>query len=231
MSSLRFQIGFFATLVALCLLFIAGYNPSASVQAQGPLPPRDTPTPVPPSTQGDDDKDSRPLEMISLRLDGCDLTCNPNPISEIQAKVQLIHEGSDWIAETRLSNTQSTQVEVPYPGTWKVWLISAPELTTSGEVPEGFVQTAELKLPDSFPSLLGTVQTGSGTQVVDCPANCQPMAVGEEETANDSPDDLPKTGDGEADASWVISIMVSLLLVIILGSSFFIQQRRRSLTK
>lgn len=123
--------------------------------------------------------------------------------AEVHMPVQLIHDGSGWIAEAVLSDQQSSRVSVPYPGQWEVWLVGEPELIAA-EAPD-MSGTNLLQLQNDLadgPVSLGTVEANTGEpQLVKCPLACVIEA---------SPVELPPTGEGR-------SRLISLLKLVLLG--------------
>lgn len=205
-----FILGAVLSLVALGLFTPAnlqahpqyGFTPTPTSPSQRP-----TPTPKPP---GEEEEDF----FIKVQLPTCDLSCYFEQVTEIRANVQLIHEGSGWIAEATLSNLGSTQIRVPYEGEWKVWLVSNPEVSGT-PIDPATGQISELIYPDSLPTLLGTVYSGRGTQTVDtqtveCPLICQEV-----------PPALPTTGwQNTPGIQTILSIISATLILIMVGSAF-----------
>lgn len=175
-----------------------GLTPTPTSPPQGP-----TPTPKPPREEEEEDF------FIKVQLPTCDLSCYFDQVTEIRANVQLIHEGSGWIAEATLSNLGNTQIRVPYEGEWKVWLVSNPEVFGTPIDPVTS-QISELIYPDSLPALLGTVYTNSGTQTVECPLICQEV-----------PPALPTTGwQNTLGIQTILSIISATLILIMVSAAF-----------
>lgn len=205
----RFRVLFI--LGAGLLLAALGLFSPANLQAhpQYGLTPTPTPTPqgpTPPPSPPDEDEDDF---FIEVQLPTCDLSCGFDQVTEIRANVQLIHEGSGWIAEATLSNLGNTQIRVPYEGEWKVWLISNPEVFGTPIDPTTG-QRSELIYPDSLPALLGTVYTNSGTQTVECPLSCPEV-----------PPALPTTGWQTTLGIQTILAIISATLILIMVSAAF----------
>jgi hypothetical protein len=174
-----------------------GLTPTPTSPPGGP-----TPTPKPPDEDEDD-------FFIEVQLPTCDLSCNFDQVVEIRANVQLIHEGSGWIAEATLSNLGNAQIRVPYEGEYKVWLISSPEVSGT-PIDPATGQGSELIYPDSLPALLGTVYTTSGTQTVECPLICPEVPL-----------DLPTTGWQTTLGIQTILAIISATLILIMVSAAF----------
>ena len=178
-----------------------GITPTAT--ATTPPTPSPTVTPTPnPSGDDDDDDDQDPPEIIDVAVE-CNLTCGADNVGlAVSFPIQLIHIGSGWIAETTVSNSGATRVQVPYAGEWQVFMTGPPQ----------FNQPVPTEFPNSFPLLLGTVKANSGVQIVDCPISCTEVTV---------PDVLPATGgDNPIDnTTSPLTIFSGLILITLLANS------------
>jgi hypothetical protein len=108
------------------------------------------------------------------------------------AHVQLIHQGSGWIAEGTISDLKAVSFAVPYPGQWQVFLIEEPEFAT-GEALE--LTGADIKMLQAglsqAPLLLGVVEADTGEpQRVACPLSCPTAAA----DFTPAPAALPESG-------------------------------------
>ncbi len=214
----RFRVLFI--LGAGLLLLALGLFSPANLQAHPqygltptPTSPPGEPTPTPKPPDEDDDD-----FFIGVQLPTCDLSCYYDQVVEIRANVQLIHEGSGWIAEATLSNLGNAEIRVPYEGEWKVWLVSYPEVFGT-PIDPATGQRVEPIFPASLPALLGTVYTNSGTQIVDCPLICPEV-----------PPDLPTTGWQSTPGIQTILSIISATLILIMVSAAFrgkIERRNR----
>ncbi len=122
---------------------------------------------------------------------------------EILAQVQLIHQGSGWIAEGTLSDTKSTRLAVPYPGRWEIFLVDEPKLVSTEAVdPTGLnLSQLQAQLADG-PVSLGTVEANvTEVQWVKCPIAC---------VVDPPPPVLPETGSDQTPAA----------LLLFIGSAF-----------
>ena len=159
-----------------------------------PLPPSATPSPTPPAAPTRE-PDTAPPEQVEVQL-GCNLTCSVDgsPLAT-EVEVQLIHQGSGWIAEGTINNQNSTIFQVPYPDQWDVYLIAPPR----------FASTGEISTIEQVPHYLGTIQANSGRQTVACPLSC--LA---------SPLDLPTTG-GHSNNQTTFIFNLFILLCLLSG--------------
>lgn len=171
-----------------------------------PPPPPPPPSQEPPPQQetGRGSRGDRgPTDIVSVQLDICISTCPPVEGSEtgqardagseieVLAPVQLVHQGSGWIATATLSNLRSTQLAIPYPGQWQVFLVDRPEFPAATFEAAGFSQVRLRSSQEGEPLLLGVVEANAeATQLVDCPVCVVPPPV-EEVTLL-----LPVTGTG-----------------------------------
>lgn len=194
--------------VVVMLIFVS-VNISTDVHAKPLLGITPTATSEPtattqptPTTEPDDPGDPEPPDKIDVQLD-CNLTCT-NPQPAIDTRVQLIHEGSGWIAEGTISTGGSTSFSVPYGGRWQVYLLEAPQVTP--------VEAASTLLsPGSYPHLLGVVNANSGTQLVNCPMVCV-----------DLPTVLPETGsEANLNGTTLFLIIFAISSGVILLSIFY----------
>jgi hypothetical protein len=180
-------------------------HPQYGFTPQPPPPPPPPPPEQPPrqETARDSRDDRGPTDVVSVQLDICISICPPvaggeagqvgeaGSEIEVLAPVQLIHQGSGWIATATLSNLRSAQLAVPYPGQWQVFLVDRPEFPAATFEAAGFGQVQLLSSPDGESVLLGVVEANVGvTQLVDCPVCVAPPPV-EEVTLL-----LPVTGTG-----------------------------------
>jgi hypothetical protein len=136
------------------------------------------------------------------------LVPKPNPVSTVQvlAQVQLIHQGSGWIAQGVLSDANSTRLALPYPGRWEVFLISQPEFMTGDPLDPSNLNLNQLQtqLADG-PVSLGTVEANvTEVQWVKCPIAC----------VVDPPPVLPETGGDQTPASLLLFIGSALVWLL-----------------
>jgi len=193
-------------------------TPSSPTDTPPPLPPRETPTPLPPTDtpsppddgddDDDDDNDIPPPPSITLEFVlNCNLICPPaTGVTQISIPVQIVHADSGWTINTTLSNAGGTQLTVPQAGEWQIISTGPPQIsdgTLIGDVPPS--------------TLLGTVQTGSGLQLVNCPFSCA-------EAGLPPPERLPETGQQNTVS---LLIILSGLGLIVLGISVIQRQRSR----
>jgi hypothetical protein len=186
--------------------------------------PQPPPPPPPGGDDSDrdsdeDDSDQPPSHDVTIQLENCNLSCSTgaplasvftnNPLlqtagpgsyspvsSELLAHVQLIHQGSGWIAEGIISDAKAVSFPVPYPGQWQVFLLEAPELATGEalELTGADVEMLQASLSQA-PLLLGVVEADTGEpQQVACPLNCPTAAA--DFTPAPAPAALPETGAG-----------------------------------
>ena len=96
------------------------------------------------------------------------------PAPEIQVPVQMVHQGSGWIAEETLSTQHSNRIMVPYPGQWEVLMTGQPRFITADAVNATGTNLAELQAQvANNPVSLGVVETNTAeTQMVKCPIQC-----------------------------------------------------------
>lgn len=205
------------SLLPLLALSFSLLTPTTT-QAHPPLGFTNTPTstsvpdvPTPTPTPDDSDDGSPPPETVEVAL-SCSLTCSlDGPALTVSFPIQIVHDGSGWIAEGTISNSGSTSFSVPYAGEWRVYMTGPPQTN----YPEN------ISFPSDYPVLLGTVQANSGAQIVDCPFTCDiPEPV---------PDLLPTTGD---QAPQIVSIspliILSLLILVAVvanGTAEFLHRR------
>lgn len=194
----------------------------------------------------DDDSSSTPTDIIDVELGDCGLdesiansnqasvlladggsdaallAPSPGPsLPEVLAPVQLVHQGSGWIATGTLSSQATTRFVVPYPGRWNVLLTTPPKFNTAELVDVTGLNLADIHSrlgQESIP--LGVVEANTGqTQHIDCPITRISSNVPTEPTVivgNEEPAYLPTTGQ----ASLVDPLPVRTMLIadIILGS-------------
>jgi hypothetical protein len=196
----------FLSLLPLLALSFSLFTP-ATTQAHPPLgftntptatpgPVAPTPTPTPSPDDPDPDPDPDPPEVVEVAL-SCSLTCSlDGPALTVSFPIQIVHNGSGWIAEGTLSNSGSTSFSVPYAGEWRVYMTGPPQ----SNYPEN------ISFPSSYPVLLGTVQANSGAQTVDCPITCDVLEP--------VPDLLPTTGAQESQIVAISPLTILSLLIL-----------------
>jgi hypothetical protein len=140
----------------------------------------------------------------------------PAPATEMLAHVQLIHEGSGWIAEGVISDAKSTRFAVPYPGKWEVFLMSQPEFMTADAIDLTQSNLTELQARlTTGPVSLGSVEANTPEpQLVKCPLAC----VLPEPPPVEAPPNLPETGgDSSNDLSLARVLVIGGLEMALLG--------------
>jgi len=179
-------------------------HPQYGFTPQPPPTPRPTPTGNDPGQDGDDDEDNdddQPApHQVTVQIEGCNLSCStgatlasastsqnnnvlaqaagPGSIkpvsSEMLAHVQLIHQGSGWIAEGTISDSKAVSFRVPYPGQWYVFLIDEPEFATGESLDLTGADVEALQTGLAHASLLlGVVEANTTEpQRVACPLDC-----------------------------------------------------------
>ena len=177
-------------------------TPTATPTLPPPTEPEPPTEPSPP-----DDEDTPPDNRVEVAT-SCSCTTEAEPLA-VSAPIQLIHQGSGWIAEANLSNTESAHLPVPYPGTWDVFMTAPPQVN----------HPSEITMPTSYPVYLGSIQANSGLQSLSCPITCQEPPI---------PDLLPQTGNKQRGSNSLSSILILsglvLLLTIINGLVKFIDR-------
>lgn len=167
--------------------------------------PTPTLTPVPmPTLTPTPDGDSPPDDEVEISVD-CICNTETGPLT-FSFPVQLIHQGSGWIAEVTVSSAGNAQIAVPYPGTWDVFMTGPPQ----------FDQQTNITLPDNYPVFLGTVQANSGAQAIDCPISCEEFPL---------PELLPQTGQNGGNSTIFILSGFILLSIIINGLAKFVGEQ------
>ncbi len=177
-----------------------------------------------------DDDDEIPPDYILVELDRCDLSCSVNyerkpagqaaPLStpaEVRVRVQLIHQGSGWIAEGIISDVGSTRISVPYPGQWEIFMMSEPEFIGATALDPTPLNLDQLRTDLlAAPISLGIVEANTAEpQLVKCPITC---------VIDSSPDYLPQTGGEQSAAILIISTNVGFLLSI--GLLMFLRRKK-----
>jgi len=149
------------------------------------------------------------------------LAAPPVPsLPEVLAPVQLVHQGSGWIATGTLSSQATTRFMVPYPGRWNVLLTTPPKFNTAELVDVTGLNLADLQFNlSSGPLALGTVEANvTQTQSVACPitrVSTGETAVVVPVVEDTDPAYLPITGQSSLDEPLTTStiLMVNLVLV------------------
>ncbi len=193
-----------------------------------------TPQPPPPPGGGGDDGDENggsgdsrgsddelPPDYVWVELERCDLSCSVNyaskpaglasPLStppEVRVRVQLIHQGSGWIAEGVISDASSTRLAVPYPGQWEVFMMDEPELVGMTAFDTTNLNLEQLRSTLTVaPVSLGLVEANTPEpQMVKCPIAC---------VIEPPPETLPETGGDRAMAYLIF--LIGALFITILG--------------
>lgn len=206
--------------ISLTLMFLSSFQAPPSVAAHPQIGLTITPTaantPIPPTPNPDPDPDPNPNIFIPVQL-GCNLTVcgvGGQPVNA-QIDVQFIHPETGWIAAAILSN-QQTNVSVPYPGQWEIYMVSPPRYASTGDI-----------LPiGELPQKIGVAWTGSDLQIVTCPLNC-----------SETPVALPQTGNGEqiADTAivgglwYLIGLFIASVLVLMVAGGYVFHRRTKQL--
>ena len=131
---------------------------------------------------------------------------------EIQVPVQLVHQGSGWIADETLSTQRSNRIMVPYPGKWEVFMTGQPRFITADAVNATGTNLAELQaqVADNTVSL-GVVETNTAeTQMVKCPIQCVGVPPPEEIFY------LPETGT-VINMSPIVALAITGLVLFVMG--------------
>ena len=133
------------------------------------------------------------------------------PAPEIQVPVQLIHQGSGWIADEMLSTQRSNKIMVPYPGQWEVFMTGQPRFITAEAVNATGTNLAELQAQVATdPVSLGVVEANTAeTQMIMCPIVC----------VIEPPEEifyLPETG-GAGGMSPTVALAITSLVLFIMG--------------
>lgn len=133
------------------------------------------------------------------------------PTPEIQMPVQLIHQGSGWIADETLSTQRSNKIMVPYPGQWEVFMTGQPRFITAEAVNATGTNLAELQTQVATdPVSLGVVEANTAeTQMIMCPIVC----------VIEPPEEifyLPETG-AVTDMSPTVALAITSLVLFIMG--------------
>ena len=133
------------------------------------------------------------------------------PAPEIQVPVQLIHQGSGWIADETLSTQRSNKIMVPYPGQWEVFMTGQPRFITAEAVNATGTNLAELQTQVATdPVSLGVVEANTAeTQMIMCPIQC--VVEPPEEVFY-----LPETGVA-TDMSPTVALAITSLVLFIMG--------------
>lgn len=205
--------------ISLTLILLSFFQAPQTVAAHPPVGLTITPTaintPVPPTPNSDPDPDPNPSIFIPVQL-GCTLTVcgvGGQPVNA-QIDVQFIHPETGWIAAATISN-QQTNVSVPYPGQWEIYMVSPPRYASTGDI-----------LPiGELPQKIGMAWTGNDLQMVTCPLNC-----------SETPAALPQTGDsgeiaetGVVGGLWyLIGLFVASVLVLIVAGGYALYGRGNS---
>jgi len=168
----------------------------------------------------DDGDDEIPPDYILVELDRCDLSCSVNyehkpagqaaPLStpaEVRVRVQLIHQGSGWIAEGIISDVGGTRISVPYPGQWEIFMMSEPEFIGVTAFDPTPLNLDQLRTDlSAAPISLGMVEANTAEpQLVKCPITC---------VIDSPPDYMPQTGGDQSTAILIIFTNVAFLLSI-----------------
>jgi len=177
-----------------------------------------------------DDDDEIPPDYILVELDRCDLSCSVNyerkptgqaaPLltpAEVRVRVQLIHQGSGWIAEGIISDAGTTRFSVPYPGQWEIFMMSEPEFIGATAFDPTSLNLDQLRTDlSATPISLGLVEANTAEpQLVKCPIAC---------VVDPPPDYLPQTGGDQSTAILIIFTNVAFLLSI--GLLMFLRRKK-----
>ena len=201
-----------------------------------------TPQPPPPPGGGGDDSGDNgggdsggsdnelPPDYVWVELDRCDLSCSvgyaskpiglASPLSsptEVQVRVQLIHQGSGWIAEAVISDAGSTRLAVPYPGQWEVFMIGEPELVGATAFDATNLNLEQLRSSLTVaPVSLGLVEANTPEpQLVKCPIAC---------VIEPPPETLPQTGGDRSTATLIILTNIAFLVSV--GLSMYLTRKK-----
>jgi hypothetical protein len=134
------------------------------------------------------------------------------PIPEIIVPVELVHQGSGWIATEKLSTHHPTRIPVPYPGLWEVFLTAPPQFNTAEAIDASGTNLAELhsRLAEE-PKLLGMVEANTqDPQLIRCPIQC---VIEPEPVPQEVPFLLPETGASN-DLSPISAITLIILSLV-----------------
>lgn len=152
---------------------------------------------------------------------------------EIVVPVQLIHEGSGFISNADLSTHRDTNVGVPYPGRWEVFLTDSPRFMTTKAMDMSKTNMAEIDVDlSNGPISIGMVEANTvETQYVDCPIEC---LIEPEPTPTPTPTPqvvaqveeqplLPTTGLNISTSNVGVSAIIVVLLTgtVVLGVMLF----------
>ena len=132
------------------------------------------------------------------------------PAVEVLTPVQLVHDGSGWIAGAVLSDQHSSRVLVPYSGQWEVWLVGQPEIIVAETFDPSSTNLLQLQteLADG-PVSLGMVEANTGQpQLIKCPLAC---------VISTPPTELPQTGRDQMQVGFLLKLLflggISLTLI------------------
>lgn len=145
--------------------------------------------------------------LLSLLDNATILTDAP----ELVVPVQMVHQGSGWIATAELSTHHPSQMPVPYTGQWEVFLSGPPRLITAEAIDLSPTNIEELQAASpNAPILLAQVETNTnGPQMIKCPVVC----VIEAQPVEEPPPFLPETGGPSLLAQLFAPLALGLILI------------------
>jgi hypothetical protein len=196
-------------------------HPSYGFTPEAPPPPGGNDDDADDDDGGGSGKGQDEPDYVWVELDHCDLSCSANyaskpgglasPLStpaEVRVRVQLIHQGSGWIAEGVISDAGSTRLTVPYPGQWEILMIREPEFVGIPAFDATNLNLEQLRNDLTVaPVSLGLVEANTPEpQLIKCPIAC---------VIEPSPENLPETGSNRSAAYLVF--LVGAIFIIILG--------------
>jgi hypothetical protein len=149
-------------------------------------------------TDSPSDDGASPIDYVWVQIDRCDLDClievefaQAAPAAglldwagvesavvadppEMLIEVDMVHQGSGWIARGTLSNQRPTRVSVPYPGRWEIFLVSNPSFVTANAIDPGGTNLPQIQADLAVAAIpLGVVDANSAAvQLVKCPVIC-----------------------------------------------------------
>jgi hypothetical protein len=132
-------------------------------------------------------------------------------VPELVVPVQMVHQGSGWIAVGELSTYHPSQMPVPYTGEWEVFLTGPPRLITADAVDLSPTNIEEFQAASpNAPIFLAQVETNTnGPQMIKCPVVC----VIEAQPVEEPPPFLPVTGGSSFLTQWVGLVALALILI------------------
>ena len=185
-----------------------------------------------------------PTDYVLVRLDQCDMTCDLatttayQPLAynvdkaaaapflipmaeadvdfEIIAPVQMVHDGSGFIAVGELSTQHDTRISVPYPGRWELFLTDEPRFMTATAVDVTGTNLSQVEMAlNEGPVSMGVVEANTAAaQLVKCPIDC---VIDTPLPTTTEPPTLPVTGSRSL--NWPALLILLGLSIAVLATS------------